>query len=57
MQQNLDWLFEDTARDIVNFWKIFKEERANVAKAYKLGLSISKNIRDIRQITEKLETN
>lgn len=48
MQQNLDWLFEDSARDIVNFWKIFKEERANVANAYKLGLTISTNIRTIR---------
>ncbi|CDW78804.1 pas domain s-box family protein [Stylonychia lemnae] len=55
MQQNLDWLFEDTSSDIINFWKIFKEEQANVQKAYVMGLQISQNISQIRDFTKKLE--
>lgn len=38
MQQNLDFLFEGTATDVIEFWRLFQEERTNVQKAYVLGL-------------------
>lgn len=38
MIQELDWLFEEATEDILNFWSIFKDERANVSKAYTLAL-------------------
>lgn len=34
MSQRLDWLFEDAAGDIVQFWSVFKDENANVRRAY-----------------------
>eukprot|EP00347_Sterkiella_histriomuscorum_P015474 403356890 len=55
MQQNLDWLFEEAAGDIMQFWKILKEEQANVQRAYVLGLSISKKISQIKNYTKILE--
>jgi len=55
MSQRLDWLFEDTATDIIQFWTIFKDENANVKKAYDLGMQISTNIRQIRDYTRTLE--
>ena len=51
MQQRLDWLFEDASNDIVQFWRLFKEEQANVMRAYQLGMTISKNIALIREYT------
>ena len=45
MSQQLDWLFEDAATDIIQFWSLFKDENANVRKAYELGMQISGNIR------------
>lgn len=30
MQQKLDWLFDDASQDIIQFWRLFKEEQANV---------------------------
>ena len=55
MQQKLDWLFEDSTIDILHFWNIFKEERANVEKAYTLAMKISTNIAVIRDYTIRLE--
>lgn len=26
MQQRLDWLFEDASQEIIQFWRLFKEE-------------------------------
>lgn len=51
MQQRLDWLFEDASLDIIQFWRLFKEEQANVEKAYHLAMVISKNIAMIREYT------
>ena len=55
MSQRLDWLFEDAALDIIQFWSLFKDENANVKKAYELGMQISGNIRQIREYTRTLE--
>jgi PAS domain S-box-containing protein len=55
MGQKLDWLFEDAALDIINFWQIFKDENANVEKAYVLGMNISANVKQIREYTKTLE--
>lgn len=55
MSQRLDWLFEDAALDIIQFWSLFKDENANVKKAYELGMQISGNIRQIREYTKTLE--
>ena len=55
MSQRLDWLFEDAALDIIQFWSLFKDENANVRKAYELGMQISGNIRQIREYTKTLE--
>ena len=51
MSQRLDWLFEDAAADIVQFWSVFKDENANVRRAYELGMEISHNIKTIREYT------
>jgi SMC interacting uncharacterized protein involved in chromosome segregation len=53
--QRLDWLFEDAATDIVQFWSVFKDENANVRKAYQLGMQISENIKMMREYTKTLE--
>ncbi len=45
MSQKLDWLFEDAATDIIQFWQVFKDENANVRRAYDLGMQISDNVR------------
>jgi len=55
MSQRLDWLFEDAASDIVQFWSVFKDENANVRRAYELGMQISENIKMIREYTKTLE--
>ncbi len=55
MSQRLDWLFEDAATDIIQFWSLFKDENANVKKAYELGMQISANIRQIREDTKTLQ--
>lgn len=55
MSQRLDWLFEDAATDIVQFWSVFKDENANVRRAYELGMEISQNIKTIREYTQTLE--
>lgn len=55
MGQRLDWLFEDVAVDIIQFWSVFKEESANVRRAYDLGLQISSSVRQIREYTKSLE--
>ena len=41
MQQRLDWLFEDCSQEIVQFWRLFKEEQANVQRSYHLAMNIS----------------
>jgi hypothetical protein len=51
MQQRLDWLFEDSSQEIVQFWRLFKEEQANVQRSYHLAMNISKNIAMIRDYT------
>jgi len=51
MQQRLDWLFEDTSHEIIQFWRLFKEEQANVQRSYHLAMNISKNISLIRDYT------
>lgn len=33
-QQRLDWLCEETSHNIISFWRIFKEDQANVKIAY-----------------------
>ncbi len=55
MQQRLDWLFEDTSHEIIQFWRLFKEEQANVQRSYHLAMNISKNISLIRDYTNQLE--
>jgi hypothetical protein len=55
MQQKLDWLFEDSSLDIIQFWRLFKEEQANVQRAYHMAMVISKNIATIRDYTQQLE--
>ena len=55
MSQRLDWLFEEAAGDIVQFWSVFKDENANVRRAYDLGMTISDNIKLIREYTQILE--
>ena len=55
MSQKLDWLFEDAATDIIQFWSVFKDENANVRRAYDLGLMISNNVKKIREYTKTLE--
>ena len=55
MSQKLDWLFEDSAQDIIQFWTIFKDDNANVQRAYTLAMQISTNIQQIREYTKTLE--
>jgi hypothetical protein len=50
MQQRLDWLFEDTSHEIIQFWRLFKEEQANeLNKNLKVFVNLNQEEKILRQ--------